>query len=527
MLPLLPLPTGIALQGVSRRGGLASADEDGAGRRRRTTAPSAAIVSSGASRLSITASELRSPAASASSLARRWQASVRTSMMYKRRIYTQERAEMQMEIDDAQAKVAAFVRQARGGGANALADTQTPTWDVSEKVSSRWQSLVLQSASLDRLIQTAQNRHDLINNTADFGALRVELASAIEALAADYPSQPVLLETVADLVDAFIQQPLVTSTSLINFVLMGNPGSGKTRLATALAAVLGKLGLFVYDQLVVCGRSDFVAEYEGQTANKSRTFLMGNLEKIIFLDEAYSLTTWSHSVGEPDRKLSAYSSEAVTEIVAFLSQRVGATCFIAAGYEEEMLNDFIPSNPGLERRLTNRIWLKDYTVDQLISIYLTALASALSDPPPMLQLSRATTQTYFTTHALDFLSDIVEGARVQGDMGAISPLLDRVFAAQAGAMTTLANVTAMLIASSKRGGRIGISDAGLDTWALGYLDVYDVMVTLVMQQLGPASAEAVGEVETIARANGWLVGDVWQVPGGSRTPTAGKRRGRK
>ena len=116
---------------------------------------------------------------------------------------------------------------------------------------------------------------------------------------------------------------------------------------------------------------------------------------------------------------------------------------------------------------------------------------------------------------------------MQGDTGAVNPLLDRVFAAQAGAMTTLANVTAMLIASSKRGGRIGISDAGLDTWALGYLDVYDVMVTLVMQQLGPASAEAVGEVETIARANGWLVGDVWQVPGGSRTPTAGKRRGRK
>ena len=448
-------------------------------------------------------------------------------MMHKRRIYTQERSAMQVEIDDAQAKVAAFVRQARGGGANALADAQTPTWDVSEKVSSRWQSLVLQSASLDRLIQIAQSRHDLINNTADFGTLRVEFASAIEALVADYSSQPVLLESIADLVDAFTQQPLVTGTSLINFVLMGNPGAGKTRLATALAAVLGKLGLFVYDQLVVCGRSDFVAEYEGQTAVKSRTFLMGNLEKIIFLDEAYSLTTWNQSVGEPDRKLSAYSGEAVSEIVAFLSQRVGATCFIAAGYEEEMLNDFIPSNPGLERRLTNRVWLKDYTVDQLIGIYLTALASALSDPPPALQLTRATTQTYFTTHALDFLSDIIEGARIQGDMGAVSPLLDRVFAAQAGAMTTLANVTALLIASSKRGGRIGISDAGLDTWALGYLDVYDVMATLLMQQLGPASAEAVGEVETIARANGWLVGDVWQVAGGSRTPTDGKRRGRR
>ena len=527
MLPLLPLPTGIALQGVSRRGGQASADEDAAGRRRRTTAPSAAIVSSGASRLSKIATELRSSTASASSLARRWQASVQTSMMYKRQIYTQERAEMQVEIDDAQAKVAAFVRQARGGGADALADAQTPTWDVSEKVSSRWQALVLQSASLDRLVQTAQSRHDMINNTADFGALRVEFASAIEALVADYPSQPVLLETIADLVDAFIQQPLVTSTSLINFVLMGNPGAGKTRLATGLAAVLGKLGLFVYDQLVVCGRSDFVAEYEGQTAVKSRNFLMGNLEKIVFLDEAYSLTTWDQSVGEPERKLSAYSSEAVTEIVAFLSQRAGATCFIAAGYEEEMLNDFIPSNPGFERRLTNRVWLDDYTTEQLSDIYLTALANALSDPPPARKLTRTNTQTYFTSHALNFLADIIEGARAQTDAGAASPLLERVFAAQAGAMTTLANVTAMLIASSKRAGRIGLSDAGLDTWALGYVDVFDILSTLVLQQLGPASAEAVREVEVIAVANGWLVGGTWQVPGSSQATPVGRRRARR
>jgi len=448
-------------------------------------------------------------------------------MMYKRQIYTQERSEMQDEIGDAQAKVASFVRQARGGGADALADAQTPTWDVSEKVSSRWQALVLQSASLDRLVQTAQSRHDMINNTADFGALRAEFASAIEALVADYPSQPVLLESIADLVDAFIQQPLVTSTSLINFVLMGNPGAGKTRLAKGLAAVLGKLGLFVYDQLVVCGRSDFVAEYEGQTAVKSRNFLMGNLEKIVFLDEAYSLTTWDQSVGEPERKLSAYSSEAVTEIVAFLSQRVGATCFIAAGYEEEMLNDFIPSNPGLERRLTNRVWLNDYTIEQLTDIYLTALASALSDPPPARKLTRTTTQTYFTSHALNFLSDIMEGARAQTNAGAASPLLERVFAAQAGAMTTLANVTAMLIASSKRGGRIGLSDVGLDTWALGYVDVFDILSTLLMQQLGPASAEAVREVEIIAEANGWLADGVWQVPGSSEATPVGRRRGRR
>ena len=113
---------------------------------------------------------------------------------------------------------------------------------------------------------------------------------------------------------------------------------------------------------------------------------------------------------------------------------------------------------------------------------------------------------------------------MQGDTGAASPLLERMFAAQAGAMTTLANVTAMLIASNKRGGRIGLSDAGLDTWALGFLDVYDVMSTLLMQQLGPFSSEAVGELEAIARANGWLVDGGWQVSGGSRTKPVDRQR---
>ena len=95
--------------------------------------------------------------------------------------------------------------------------------------------------------------------------------------------------------------------------------------------MLGKLGLLIHEDVVVCGRSDFVAEYEGQTSTKARTFLKSQLERCVFLDEAYSLTTWSNIGEGGDRTLSAYSGEAVTEIVAFLSQRVGATVFIAAG----------------------------------------------------------------------------------------------------------------------------------------------------------------------------------------------------
>ena len=515
MLPFMPLKltnsTGVALQGVTRKGGSKNDDQELSNSRMRLTAPLTTNPASGVARLVDIAAELRAPSSSGASLPRRWQASFQRSMTHKQQMYTRERNSILREVGDAQAKAAAFVRQARSGGDDALADAQTSTWDVAEKVSGRWQSLVLQSASLDRIVQAARQRYDVMNNSANFGTLRGEFAFALETLAADYGSSlPVLVDGIADLVDAFIKQPLVASTSFLNWVLLGSPGVGKTRLARCLARVLGKLGLLVYDQLVECGRSDFIAEYEGQTAVKSRGFLVSNLEKVIFLDEAYSLTTWETAPGqdESERRLSGYSGEAVSEIVGFLSQRAGSVSFVAAGYEKEMLNDFLPANPGLDRRFTSRVWLSNYDTAQLIEIYLTALATVMSEPPPSPSLTRDTTGNFFTDLAIKFLTDILEGSR----NAATHPLLERIFAAQAGSMTTLANLTALLIASSKRGGQVGTSATGVATWAISFTDVYTILSTLLQQQLGPQADEALREVQTIAKVNGWLVGDAWQVP---------------
>ena len=193
-------------------------------------------------------------------------------MAFKRAKYQREVGRLQVEIDDAQRKAALFVQAARSGP-TPLADDKTGNWEVAENVSQRWQTLVTQAAALQQISENAQLRHDLINNASDFGTLRGELADAMVALADDYESQGLLLEAAADIVDSFLNAPTVQSNALLNFVLMGNPGAGKTRLAIAIAELLGKLGLFVYEQVATCGRSDFIAEYEGQTAVKTRTFL--------------------------------------------------------------------------------------------------------------------------------------------------------------------------------------------------------------------------------------------------------------
>ena len=89
-------------------------------------------------------------------------------------------------------------------------------------------------------------------------------------------------------------------------------------------------------------------------------------------------------------------------------------------------------------------------------------------------------------------------------------------------MVTLASVAALLIASSKRRGTIGTSDAGLDTWALSFIDVHDVLRTALAQMLGPQAQEAEAELQSIARANGWIANGTFQVPPSASPP---RRRG--
>jgi hypothetical protein len=231
------------------------------------------------------------------------------------------------------------------------------------------------------------------------------------------------------------------------------------------------------------------------------------------LDEAYSLTTWESSRDE-GRVLSGYSGEAMAEVVAFLSQRVGATVLVAAGYERQMLNDFLPSNEGLRRRFPYMIWLSDYSAEELIDIYLKSVAVALSDPHPAPPLTHDVVRSYYTTTALAFLTDVLTGACETTTNGARHPLLSALVAAQAGFAVQLASTSALLIASSKRRGDIGIGGAsGSDTWAIGYMDVRAIWETLLSQQLGPQVREALGELDTIATEAGWRTeGGAWQVP---------------
>lgn len=116
-------------------------------------------------------------------------------------------------------------------------------------------------------------------------------------------------------------------------------------------------------KFVIASRAEFVDLYVGWTAKKTRKFLEDNIGKVIFIDEAYSLIN-------SDRD--SFGSEALTEIIKFMSEHPGEIIIQFAGYKEKMRETiFHPEhgNPGLERRCAWTFNIEGYTPQGLAKIF--------------------------------------------------------------------------------------------------------------------------------------------------------------
>jgi hypothetical protein len=159
-------------------------------------------------------------------------------------------------------------------------------------------------------------------------------------------------ETFAELfINTFRNKPLAFFTYPFNVCLLGEPGTGKSITAGAIANLAGFFGLVadakpgtVEGEIATLSAQNFIAEFEGQTLTKTKALLFGNIEKALFIDEAYTLGKASSN-----KESSGYGQEAISEIVLFLSENVGRSFIIAAGYPEEM-SQFLAMNVGLNRR---------------------------------------------------------------------------------------------------------------------------------------------------------------------------------
>ncbi len=155
------------------------------------------------------------------------------------------------------------------------------------------------------------------------------------------------------------ENDLPTEDLSLHMVFSGNPGTGKTMIARLMSRIYHSLGILSKGHLVEVDRSGLVAGYVGQTAIKTQEVIQKALGGVLFIDEAYALTT---------RGPQDYGQEAVETLLKAMEDHRDDLVVIVAGYVD-LMNDFVHSNPGLESRFNRFMYFPDYTIEEMMGIF--------------------------------------------------------------------------------------------------------------------------------------------------------------
>lgn len=397
-----------------------------------------------------------------------WREAICVNMNAKRKLYDIELRRLKDEIKNEHEKQLRILEAAQRPLSEVGSDPQSQgndkdtillrplnktdnKWEYVEK--DRWRELNSQTEDIQKLQNDIAQRVERLRKADSWRQSVAHFVNTLKKLR-DYPQLSEMTEKIVDSVVAFVNNSAISSNQFYNVMLMGAAGTGKTRLASIIASIFAQLGMYVHERLVEAQAGDFIGQYLGETAAKSRKFLSRNMERVIFLDEAYALTHYDAEAerrNPGERKLDQYSDEAVNVLIPHLSENVGQMAMIVAGYENRMKKDFLPANEGMGRRFPIRATLTNYKKEDLYKIFLKQAAVSFVGKRPAkeadvvayessVEVQRGTLAAMFTRDAEQLFYDVASASE-----SSEYPKLRKLFEAQAGAMTNMAGVASSLL----------------------------------------------------------------------------------
>ncbi len=215
------------------------------------------------------------------------------------------------------------------------------------------------------------------------------------------------------------QNDLPVKDLSLHMVFSGNPGTGKTMIARLMSKVYWVLGILSKGHLVEVDRSGLVAGFVGQTAIKTDEVIKKAMGGVLFIDEAYALTSAQGN---------DYGQEAVNTLLKAMEDHRDDLVVIVAGYTD-LMKDFVASNPGLESRFNRFMHFEDYDVTEMIGIFdLRCKQSAYELDEPARELIKS----------LLAIRCLEEGF---GNARGVRNLFERAVSAQANRLALQENVT--------------------------------------------------------------------------------------